>query len=364
MSLSARNLPVSMEEILDLAVEYKASDIHFKANASPVFRVDGRIRYLPGLPVFDADTLRSMMVGMLNRRQQQLFEENMEIDTALLFADKARVRINLYTDIDSVGCAMRLVPLEVPTIEQLGLPPIIEQLTHSRNGLVLVTGVTGAGKTTTLAAMIDAINRREALHIYTMEDPIEFVHRPKKSVITQREIGYHTKSFASALRSGLRADPNVLLIGEMRDAETMMWAMKAAETGHLVLSTLHTSSATKTIQRILGAFNPSEQEAVRMQLAYTLRAVIAQQLVPLAEGGRMAVHEIMVNTLTITEAILRGEIESIHEFIRNGSFDGMQTMETAIYDAFRQGFLDGETAKEYAPNSNEMDRILKGATLY
>lgn len=364
MSISAKNLPVSLEEILDLAVEYKASDIHFKANMAPVFRIDGWIRSVPGLPVFEADSLRSLLIGMLTRRQQQLFEENFELDTAILFADRARVRINLYTDLESVGCAMRIVPLEVPTIEQLGLPSVIEELTHARSGLVLVTGVTGAGKSTTLAAMIDAINCREAMHIYTMEDPIEFVHRPKKSVVTQREIGYHTRSFATALRSALRADPNVLLIGEMRDAETMMYAMKAAETGHLVLSTLHTSSAPKTVQRILGAFSPSEQDAIRMQLAYTLKAVIAQQLVPLLEGGRMAVHEIMVNTLTIQEAILRGEIEVLNEFIRNGAFDGMQTMDGAIYNAFREGFIDAEIARSYALNAGEMERALRGATLY
>ena len=364
MSMSARNLPVSMEEILDLALEYKASDIHFKANMAPVLRIDGHIRYIPGLPVFEAEGLRSLLIGLLNRRQQQLFEENLELDTALVFADKARVRVNLYTDLDSVGCAMRMVPLEVPSLERLGLPAVIEEFTHARSGLILITGVTGAGKSTTLAAMIDAINVREPLHIYTMEDPIEFVHRPKKSVITQREIGYHTKSYATALRSGLRADPNVILIGEMRDAETMLWAMKAAETGHLVLSTLHTPSAPKTIQRILGAFNPSEHEAIRMQLAYTLKAVVAQQLIPMSEGGRMAVHEILVNTLTIQEAILAGEIENLYEFIRNGSFDGMKTMDHSIYDAYREGFVEAETARKYALNPMEMERILRGATIY
>jgi twitching motility protein PilT len=364
MSTSSRNLPVSLEEILDLALELKASDIHFKANMAPVLRIDGRIRSVAGLPVFDGETLRSMMVGMLNRRQQQQFEENWELDTAIYFADKARVRINLYTDIDSVGCAMRIVPLEVPTLEHLGLPNVIEQLTHNRQGLILVTGVTGAGKSTTLAAMIDAINSREAMHIYTMEDPIEFVHRPKRSVITQREIGYHTKTFGTALKSALRADPNILLIGEMRDAETMLWALKAAETGHLVLSTLHTASAPKTIQRILGAFNAQEQEVVRMQLAYSLKAVVAQQLIPLMEGGRAAVHEIMINTLTIQEAIMRGEIDGLYEYIKNGSFDGMQTMDGSIYNAYRQGFIDADTAKTCALNSGEMDRILRGASVY
>lgn len=358
-----RDLPVSIEELIDLAIELKASDIHFKANMSPVFRVDGSIRYVPGLPVYDPDTLRSMLVGLLNRRQQQIFEENHELDTALFFKGKARVRINLHTDIDSVGACMRIVPLEVPNIEQLGLPDVVEHFTHARNGLILVTGVTGAGKSTTLAAMIDAINSREAYHIYTMEDPIEFVFRPKKSIVTQREVGYHTKSFATAVRSALRADPNILLIGEMRDIETVQWALKAAETGLLVLSTLHTSSAPKTIQRILGMFSPSEQEVVRIQLAYVLKAVIAQQLIPLLEGGRMAVHEIMVNTLTVQEAILRGEIDALYEYIKNGSFDGMQVMDHAIYNAYRAGFIDAECARHFSLNPPEMERILRGATM-
>jgi len=352
-----------MEEIIDLALECKASDIHFKANMSPVLRIDGKIRSVAGLPVYDPDSLRSLLIGLLNRRQQQLFEENHELDTALVFKDKARVRVNLHTDIDSVGACFRIVPLEVPSIDQLGLPSVVDEFTRARSGLILVTGVTGAGKSTTLAAMIDAINSREPSHIYTMEDPIEFVFRPKKSIITQREIGYHTKSFGTALRSALRADPNVLLICEMRDMETVQWALKAAETGLLVFSTLHTASAPKTIQRILGMFSPSEQEVVRMQFAYVLKAVIAQQLIPLLEGGRMAVHEIMVNTLTVQEAILRGEIDALYEYIKNGSFDGMQTMDHAIYNAYREGFIDAETAKSFSLNSGEMERILRGATM-
>ncbi len=358
-----RELPASIEDMISLAIEYKASDIHFKANMSPVLRIDGKIRYVPGLPVFDPDTLRSMLVGLLNRRQQQFFDENHELDLALYFQGKTRVRVNLHTDIDSVGACMRIVPLEVPALDQLGVPDVVEQLTQMRSGLIIVTGVTGAGKSTTLAAMVDAINSREAFHIYTMEDPIEFVFRPKKSIVTQREIGYHTKSFGSAVRSALRADPNVLLIGEMRDVETVQWALKAAETGLLVLSTLHTASAPKTIQRILGMFSPAEQDVVRLQLAYALKAVIAQQLIPLLEGGRMAVHEIMVNTLTVQEAILRGEVDPLYEYIKNGSFDGMQTMDQAIYNAYRQGFIDAETARNSALNPSEMERILRGATI-
>jgi twitching motility protein PilT len=353
--------PISLDEILDLALEYKASDIHFKANMPPVFRIDGLIRSIPDLPAFSSDLLRAMIMSILTPRQQQIFEESYELDTALLFADKARVRLNVYLDVDSIGCAMRIVPIEVPTISELQLPPVIDELTHNRQGLILVTGVTGTGKSTTLAAMINSINERDALHVYTMEDPIEFVHRPKCSIITQREIGFTTKSFGNALKAAMRADPDVLLIGEMRDAFTVQMGIRAAETGHLVFSTLHTQSAPKTIQRLLGVFTPAAQETIRIQLANTLKAIIAQQLIPLTGGGRIAVNEILINTATVQEAILRGDIDSINEFIKNGSYDGMQTMDNAIYDVFRQGLIDAETAKSYAVNKGEMERILRGA---
>jgi twitching motility protein PilT len=355
------NSRISLDEILDLALEYKASDIHFKANMPPVFRIDGLIRSVPDLPVFDAEALRSMVMGFLTPRQQQLFEEAYELDAALLFADKARVRINLYLDMESIGCAMRIVPLEMPTVTELGLPSVIEDMTNNRSGLILVTGVTGSGKSTTLAAMVNAINMRDPLHIYTMEDPVEFVHSPKRCIITQREVGFTTKSFGNALRGAMRADPNVLLVGEMRDAETVGLALRAAETGHLVLSTLHTMSAPKTIQRILGAFAPDVQDAVRIQLAYTLKAVIAQQLIPLQGGGRMAVNEIMIVTSTVQEAILRGEIDNLLEYIKNGTYDGMQTMDGAIYNAYREGLIDADTCRNYAQNPGEMERVLRGA---
>lgn len=354
-------LRISLDEILDLALEYKASDIHFKANMPPVFRIDGLIRSVPDLPIFDPEMLRAMLMGILTPRQQQMFEEQLELDAALLFADKARVRINLYLDMEAIGCAMRIVPLEMPTVNELGLPPVIEELTTNRSGLILVTGVTGSGKSTTLAGMVNAINSRDPLHIYTMEDPVEFVHQPKRCIITQREVGFTTKSFANALRGAMRADPNVLLIGEMRDAETISMAMRAAETGHLVLSTLHTMSAPKTVQRVLGAFNPDVQDSVRIQFAYTLKAIIAQQLIPLLGGGRMAVNEILINTPTVQEAILRGDIDSLLELIKAGGYDGMQTMDGAIYNAYREGLIDAETARNYALQPGEMERILRGA---
>jgi twitching motility protein PilT len=352
---------ISLDEILDLALEYKASDIHFKANMPPVFRIDGLIRSVPDLPIFDAEMLRSMLMGILTPRQQQMFEESLELDAALLFADKARVRINLYLDMEAIGCAMRIVPLEMPTCAELGLPPVIDDLTTNKSGLVLVTGITGSGKSTTLAAMVNSINSRDPLHIYTMEDPVEFVHMPKRCIITQREVGFTTKSFGNALRGAMRADPNVLLIGEMRDAETISMALRAAETGHLVLSTLHTMSAPKTVQRVLGAFNPDVQDSVRIQLAYTLKAIVAQQLIPLLGGGRMAVNEILVNTPTVQEAILRGDIDSLLELIKAGGYDGMQTMDGAIYNAYREGLIDAETARNFALSPGEMERILRGA---
>jgi len=256
----------------------------------------------------------------------QVFEENFELDCALLFGDAARVRVNVCLDIDAVGCAMRSVPIEVPTVEE-----------------------------------INNINMRDAVHIYTMEDPIEIVHRPKCSIITQREIGFTTKSFANALKAVLRADPNVLLVGEMRDPTTVQMALRAAETGHLVLSTLHTASAPKTIQRILGSFDPGVQEAIRLQLANALKAVVAQQLVPMMGGGRICVQEIMICTTSISDAILKGEIDSLNEFIKGSSYDGMQTMDGALYNTYREGLIDADTARQYALNPGEMDRILRGA---
>jgi twitching motility protein PilT len=357
------SLQVSLEQLVALALEYRASDIHLKAGREPVFRVDGQLVCLPGMPVLNAEDLARELMGLIGVAQRKRFEEQLELDTAIMIPGRARVRINMYTDMDSIGCAMRVVPLKAPSLAELGLPPVVESLTKLKSGLILVCGVTGAGKSTTLAAMVDEINRRDPVHIYTIEDPIEYIHRPMKALITQREVGYTTRSFASALRSSLRADPNVLLIGEMRDAETISAALKAAETGLLVLSTLHTHSATKTIQRILGVFDPKDQEAVKMQLAYALRAVICQQLLPLADRGRKAFHEIMVNTSTIQEAILFGDFDKLQEYIKNGGYDGMCTMDDAIYNAYCQGQIDSTTARDFSLNKDEMERVLRGAIM-
>jgi len=347
----------SIAEVIGLALEHKASDVHLKAEQAPVFRIDGQLIPLSFRRI-SREELNAALLDLLDENQRQRFQENMELDAAFVFPKKARVRLNLYADIYSMGCAMRVVPLRVPNLDELGLPAVIEKMTRHRSGLVLVCGVTGAGKSTTLAAMVDAINSREAVHVYTIEDPIEFVHEQKMALITQREIGFSTKSFSLAVRSALRADPNVLLIGEMRDTETILAALKAAESGLFVMSTLHTHSATRTIQRILGLFEAKEQEAVKMQLAYALRAVICQQLLPLANGGRRAFHEIMINTPSIQEAIFNSDFDKLQEYIKNGAYDGMCAMDESIYNSYCAGEIDGATAREYSIDREEMERSL------
>lgn len=354
-------MTVDLEEIVAIALERQASDVHFKVGMPPVLRIDGQLSTLTELPPLEGTPLEEAIMSLLDEKQKQHFRENMELDAALNYADCARVRLNVYSDMESIGCAMRLVPFEIPTLNALDMPDVVERLTRLRSGLVLVAGATGAGKSTLLASMIDCINRRDSLHIYTIEDPIEFVHRPLRSIVTQREVGVNTKSFATALRSALRADPNVLLIGELRDRETVLEALKAAETGLLVFSTLHTSSVIKTIQRLLGMFEPSDQAAVRMQIAYCLRAVICQQLVPTIDKGRRALQEIMINTEAVQEAILFGELDKLTEYIRNGSHVGMQLMDDAVLGAYQQGSISSDSASQFALNRDDVERALRGA---
>jgi len=352
---------VPIEQILQIALENNASDIHLKAKMQPVLRIDGNLRAISSLPAFSAESVRCLVHSLITPAQKKVLEENFEVDISIDFPGKVRVRASIYSDIDAYGCAMRLIPLAVPSMNKLGLPAVLKTLTQNKSGLILVTGVTGAGKSTTLAAMINEINRSRATHIYTIEDPIEFVYQPVCSLITQREVGFSTLSFARSVRSALRADPNVLLIGEMRDAETVTAALNAAETGLLVFSTLHTGSAPKTIQRILGMFEPKDHETIRSQLANALRAVICQQLVPLVDGGRIALHEIMVVTPSIQEAIMFNEFDRVWEYIKNGAYDGMCTMDDSLFKVYSSGLIDGDVAQAYALNKDEMSRVLRGA---
>lgn len=356
---SAKMVPI--EQIVQIALDNKASDIHLKAGLQPVLRIDGNLRTVSNMPAFTAESIRCLVYTFLTPGQKKALEHDFEVDISIYFPGKVRVRASIYSDINAYGCAMRLIPLAVPSMSKLGLPPVLKTLSENKSGLILVTGVTGAGKSTTLACLIDEINRNRSTHIYTIEDPVEFVYEPVRALITQREVGFSTGSFAASVKSALRADANVLLIGEMRDAETVRAALNATDTGLLVFATLHTASAPKTIQRVLSMFEPKDQETIRSQLANSLRAVICQQLLPLADGGRMAAHEIMIVTPSIQEAIMFNELDRVWEYIRNGSYDGMCTMDDSIFQAYSSGLIDGDTAQAFALNKDEMSRVLRGA---
>jgi len=293
-----------LNNILQVAMKAGASDIHIKAGLPPIFRIDGQLYPYKDAPRLSPDIVNKMAFGIMTKAQQEKFKDAGEIDLAYGVPGLGRFRVNIFQQRGTIGIVLRVIPFGVKTIEELNLPPIIGKLAMEPRGLILVTGTTGSGKSTTLAAMIDLINSTRTCHIVTIEDPIEFLHRDKRSIINQREVGFDTKSFAIALRAALRQDPDVVLVGEMRDFETIETALLAAETGHLVLSTLHTLDATETINRIVAVFPPYQQKQVRLQLASVLKGVISQRLVPRADGkGRVPAVEVLVNTARIRECI-------------------------------------------------------------
>jgi twitching motility protein PilT len=354
----------SMEELVFRAQDEGVSDIHIGVNERPRFRKRGIMEIVEDLPVTDLETYDRWIGEMLQPEQIEQFRKNMEFDGACTFQDKIRVRINLFISLRGPALVLRLIPLKILTIEQLNLPPVFKDLCHYQKGLILVTGPTGSGKSTTLAAMVDYINQNLAKHIISIEDPVEFVHVSKKSLIRQREVGIHTLKFENALKASLREDPDVILIGEMRDRETVNTAMKAAQTGHLVFGTLHTNSAVKTIDRILNLYEPAEQPPMRVQIAETLVAVIAQALVRTTDGKRAAIHEIMINTDAIKDYIRRDEVDEIEQIIPRSTFDGMCTMNQCLQRLYEEGRITEETALEASPKPNEMAMILRGRAGY
>jgi twitching motility protein PilT len=361
--ISGPRIP-SMEELVFRAQEEGVSDIHVGVNERPRFRKRGIMEIIEDLPVTDLETYDRWVAEMLQPDQIEQFRKNMEFDGACTFQDKIRVRINLFISLRGPGLVLRLIPLKILTLEQLNLPAVFKDLCHYHKGLILVTGPTGSGKSTTLAAMVDYINQNLPKHIISIEDPVEFVHFSKKSFIRQREVGIHTHKFENALKASLREDPDIILIGEMRDRETVNTAMKAAQTGHLVFGTLHTNSAVKTIDRILNLYEPSEQPPMRVQIAETLVAVIAQALVRTTDGKRAAIHEIMVNTDAIKDYIRRDEVEEIEQIIPRSNFDGMCTMNQCLQRLYEEGRITEETALEASPKPNEMAMILRGRAGY
>jgi twitching motility protein PilT len=337
---------MEIADLLAFTVKNKASDLHLSAGLPPMIRVNGDIRRINVEPL-DHKGVHSMIYDIMNDAQRKFYEENLEVDFSFEVPNLARFRVNAYVQQRGAAAAFRTIPSKVLTLEQLNAPAIFKDLCHHPNGLVLVTGPTGSGKSTTLAAMINEINETEYGHILTIEDPIEFVHESKKCLINQREVGPHTLSFNNALRSALREDPDVILVGELRDLETIRLALTAAETGHLVFGTLHTSSAPKTIDRVIDVFPAAEKEMVRAMLSESLRAVIAQTLLKTKDGsGRVAAHEIMIGTPAIRNLIRENKVAQMYSTIQTGQNVGMQTMEQCLADLVRRNIIsEAEAAK-------------------
>ncbi|MGP8308430.1 type IV pilus twitching motility protein PilT [Vibrio sp. YIC-376] len=334
---------MDITELLDFSVKHNASDLHLSAGVPPMIRIDGDVRKL-GIPAFTHQEVHRLVFEIMNDAQRSEFEEKLEVDFSFELQNVGRFRVNAFHQ--SRGCAavFRTIPSNIPTLEELDTPDIFRKIANGQKGLVLVTGPTGSGKSTTLAAIVDYINRNHNKHILTIEDPIEFVHTNNKCLINQREVHRDTHSFQNALRSALREDPDVILVGEMRDKETISLALTAAETGHLVFGTLHTSSAAKTIDRIIDVFPGSDKDMVRSMLSESLRSVIAQKLLKRNGGGRVACHEIMMATPAIRNLIREDKVAQMYSIIQTGAAHGMQTMEQNARQLLAQGIVSHEEA--------------------
>lgn len=339
---------IDIVELLQFVKESGASDLHITTGIPPAYRMDGQLKHFD-LPALEPDDVHGIIYSILNDQQRKTLEETKELDFAVEIPDVARFRGNVFFQKNGKAAVFRTIPTEILSHEKLGLPPIITRLTHKEKGLVLVTGPTGSGKSTTLAAMIDYINENFYRHIITIEDPIEFVHPHKKSVINQREVGVHTKSFAQALRSALREDPDVLLVGEMRDLETISLALTAAETGHLVFGTLHTLSASKTVDRVIDVFPSGQQSQIRTMFAETILAVISQTLIPKSSGkGRVAALEIMIGTTGIKSLIREGKTHQVPSAIQTGSQSGMISMDQSLKELSLKKVISASEAQRRA----------------
>ncbi|HEU4522091.1 MAG TPA: type IV pilus twitching motility protein PilT, partial [Thermoanaerobaculia bacterium] len=352
-----------INDLLKIAAERRASDLHIKVGSHPVIRVDGELLPLVELKRLMQEDTIAMAFSIMSSRQKEKFKNNYEIDIAYSVPGLGRFRCNIFQQRGTVGMVLRVIPVKILSIRELMLPVVLEKIAEERRGLILCTGTTGSGKSTTLAAMIDYINSHRTEHIMTVEDPIEFLHRDKKSIVNQREIEVDTKSFSQALRSALRQDPDVILVGEMRDYETIETAITAAETGHLVLSTLHTLDATETINRIISVFPPHQQKQIRLQLSGVLKAVISMRLVPRADGhGRVPAVEVMVSTAFIRDAIVdKDKTALIHGAIAAGTSQyGMQTFDQSIFQLYKKELITYDEALRRASNPDEFKLKIQG----
>src|SRR5881392_479880 len=352
----------SIDDLLERMVALNASDLHIAVGAHPVVRVRGRLEPFQDVDPLTGDVTQQLLYRVLSTEQQKHLEIHRQIDFAHSMPGLARFRVNVYWQRGSLGAAFRLIPTEIKTLEELGIPSSLHVLTDRPRGLVLVTGPTGSGKSTTLAALIDEINRKRAEHILTIEDPIEFVHRHKRCIVNQREIGVDASSFAEALRAALRQDPDVILLGEMRDLETISTALTAAETGHLVFATLHTQDCAQTVDRIIDVFPPSQQDQVRVQLSVALQGIATQQLLPTADGkGRVLAAEVLVPTPAIRNLIREGKTHQIYSAIQTGTAKGMQTMEQSLADLTLRGVISIGTALARSSRPDQLTGLLERA---
>lgn len=354
---------MDLNEILTIAVKAKGSDIHIKTGLPPIVRIDGRLHPIPNTQRLAPDVVNTMAQSMMNDRQRRIFEENSEVDLAYAVPGLGRFRVSVYRQRGTVAMVFRAISFVIPNLEGLNLPPVIKKICQEERGLILVTGTTGSGKSSTLAGMIDYINNSRTCNIITIEDPVEFLHRDNKSIISQREVGTDTPTFASALKGALRQDPDVILVGEMRDYETIETAMTAAETGHLVMSTLHTMDAAETINRIIGVFPPYHQRQVRIQLAGVIKGVISQRLVPRADGkGRVPAVEVMLGTARVRECIDdKDKTKQINDAIAQGFITyGMQTFDQSLMKLFSSKLITYEEALRQSSNPDDFALKVSG----
>ncbi len=349
-----------IEVLLEEVVKKKGSDLHLQVGLPPTLRVDGKLLPVQGGKVLDEESVEKLVFAMLDEDQKQILLKDKEFDFSFAFGDMGRFRVNAYHERGNLAAALRLIPNVIISVEELGLPPIVDKFSEYPRGLVLVTGPTGSGKSTTLAAMVDKINSERGEHIITIEDPIEFTHKSNQSVIVQREVHYDTYSFSAALRSSLRQDPDVVLIGEMRDLETISAAITIAETGHLVFATLHTNSASQSIDRMIDVFPPHQQPQIRAQLANILMSITSQRLIPAIGGGRVAAAEILVATPAVRNIIREGKAHQLEAVIQTGAEHGMQSMDKTLVGMIHNGTITYDEARNYAVDIEELDRMMRG----
>jgi twitching motility protein PilT len=350
---------IRIEPLLDEVLRRDASDLHLQVGLPPMLRIDGALTRVENPTVLGPNDVRSLAYSVLDEKQRKMLEEDLELDFSFAYGNLARFRVNAFHEKGNLAVALRLIPTKIRTVEELGLPPVINTFTEYPRGLVLVTGPTGSGKSTTQAAMIDKINTERAVHIITIEDPIEYQHHHKKSIIVQREVHFDTLTFGAGLRSALREDPDVILIGEMRDLETISTAVTLAETGHLVLATLHTNSASQSIDRMIDVFPPHQQQQIRIQLSNVLQAIVSQRLIPMVGGGRVAAAEILVVNAAVRNIIRDAKTHQIDAVIQTGAEAGMQTMDTTLVKLVHEGKISYEVARGFAVNVEEFERLMQ-----